>query len=153
MSKVLLGEIRCQHREQHAALAVAMQRVLSAARDDAGVGLVSAWRELESRLTSHLELEQASLFPWVEPHHAAQIREFRDEHARLRALIAEVGTACNAHGVPRRAIEELAVRLEAHGRDEEALLEGWLDEDAPADTRRHLAGLFVAMLRAELHAH
>jgi hemerythrin len=152
MSKVLFREIRQQHDEEHALLEDAIQHVLGAAEAEDPRSLQAAWTALERRLGSHLDVEERCLFPLVEYRRAGEVQSLREEHARIRALVSEIGLACDLHSVRKGALETLAALFAEHTRREDEALARWLDESAPLETRRALPRLFVEMMRAELRA-
>lgn len=151
MSKVLFKEIRRQHADEHAVLDDAMRLLLRAAQGDDPLPLEAAFLDLERRLTAHLDLEERWLFPLVEYRHAGDVLVLREEHAQIRTLIAQLERAREVHQMTKPMLETLATLLVSHSEREDASLARWLDESAPAETRRGLPRLFVEMLRAELH--
>jgi hemerythrin superfamily protein len=150
MTKVLLKEIRRQHRCEHAALDSALRGALAVTDDFDARPLQGAWTVFERTLARHLELEEESLFPLVEGAHPESIQKLRDDHRLIRALVAEIGLGCDLHTVQRARIDALVKLLSEHAAREDATLDRWLDEEIPSDTRRHLGSLFVDMIRAEL---
>jgi hypothetical protein len=49
-------------------------------------------------------------------------------------------------------VERLVNMLRAHAEHEDATLYRWVDEQAPAETRRHLLRLFMNTVRSEFKA-
>ncbi len=150
MTTVLLKEIRRQHRQEHAALDDALRRALAATDDADPRRLQAVWTAFERRLFRHLELEEQSLFPLVERIHPDEVHELCADHGRLRHLAMEIGLGCDLHTLTKLTLSEFATLLTEHAAREDATLDRWLDDAVPSDTRRHLASLFVDMMRAEL---
>jgi len=150
MTKVLLKEIRRQHQHEHAALDLALRRAVAVADDIDPRSLQLAWTVFEHRLLRHLEFEESSLFSIVEGAHAQAISELKQEHQRIRHLVSEVGLGCDLHTVHGDAVQRLAKLLAEHAAREDKVLDAWIEQAAPTDTRRHLGRLFVSMVREEL---
>lgn len=152
MSKVLFSEIRRQHADEHAVLDDAMRLLLRAAEGDDPLPLEAAFLDLERRLIAHLDIEERWLFPLVEYRYAGDVLVLREEHARIRTLVAQIERSREVHQMTKPLLETLATLLAAHSQREDANLSRWLDESAPVETRRGLPRLFVEMMRAELQA-
>lgn len=97
----------------------ALQVVLEAARvnDEATLGVV--WTEFERGVTTHMDGEEKFLLPSLEKEHAKQVRIVKEEHGRIRDLIAKIGVLTDLHEVRLTHLEELQMLLEAHAQSEE----------------------------------
>lgn len=148
MNQRVLNEIRRQHQEEHAALVEALQRTVAVADD---VDPRPAWLALERRVSRHLELEEESVFPLMELTRPEEVELLREDHERIRALVHELGLGCELYAVRERIGEPLSQLLTEHAEREDWVLYRHLDEAAPEDRGQRLLGLFVNMVRAELH--
>lgn len=137
---------------QHASLEGTLAGIVRAAAEVDPRPLQEAWAAFETTLMRHLELEEKSLFPLIEGTHPDEIRALRVEHDRIRDVVGELGLCCDLHAVRKHAVERLANMLRSHAEWENATLYRWIDEEAPAETRRHLLRLLVETLRSGQHA-
>ena len=152
MNKSLPDQIRLELRRQHAAIAEALKDLLRLASDADPRALQLAWSAFEHELFRHLEFEETSLFPVTEEAHPDEVRAMRADHDRIRDVVCELGLLCDLHAVRKRAVERLVSMLATHAEREDATLYRWVDEQAPADTRRHLLRLFMDTARSEFKA-
>jgi hypothetical protein len=112
--------------------------------------LLRAWSELERGLVGHLDFEEKELFPLVAPFHAHAVEALRGEHERIRKLMAELGLRAELHTLRKAAVDGLVEALRRHAEHEDRTLYYWVEEHLPEDTRRHLLGLFVKTVRADV---
>lgn len=152
MIKPRKDEIRQELRRQHASIADALQDLLRLAADADPRALQLAWSGFEHELFRHFEFEEDSLFPLAEEAFPDDVRAMRAEHDRIRDVVCELGLLCDLHAVRKRAVERLVNMLRAHAEHEDATLYRWVDEQAPAETRRHLLRLFMNTVRSEFKA-
>jgi hemerythrin-like domain-containing protein len=116
---------------------------------DAGE-LQHSWNELESGLTTHLELEERELFPLVEPFHPEGVRALRNDHELIKRRIADLGVEVDLHAVRKQTVDDLVETLRRHSEKEDRTLYHWLETNVPEDSRRHLLGLLARTVRADL---
>jgi Hemerythrin HHE cation binding domain len=99
------------------------------------------WTRLDSGLTAHLDAEERHLLPLfarVEPVEAAGLLA---EHARLRAMLAELGVGVDLHSVSLEVARRFVEALRAHARREDKLFYRWaerIDASAREATVREL---------------
>ena len=112
--------------------------------------LLRAWSELERGLVGHLDFEERELFPLVLPFHAQAVDALRGEHERIRKLMTELGLRAELHTLRKDAVDALVEALRRHAEHEDRTLYPWVEAHLPEDTRRHLLGLFVKTVRADV---
>lgn len=118
---------------------------LENALDSADLAVVQqAWTRFEKDLLGHLEAEERWLFPLMAADHAADVKELRLEHERLRHLVSEEGLAADLHTLRRETAQELLTELRAHGAHEDDTVYTWL-ESVPEPTK--LQELLDALVR------
>jgi hemerythrin HHE cation binding domain-containing protein len=83
----------------------------------AGV-LESTWDAVERRLTRHMLAEEQFLLPLVEASNPVEVARARQEHARIRDMMAALGLAIELHTVRAPDIYELIDLLRAHAKHE-----------------------------------
>lgn len=123
----------------HRALAELLERVSSAFRADARRDAGPLWTELDSRLRTHMALEEQLIIPAFARFAPSEARTLRDEHARIRDLLVTLDLGVDLHLTREREIEELAALLRSHAEREEALMYRWAAKELPAPVRRTLA--------------
>lgn len=110
--------------------------------DDATIS--SVWTEFERRLESHMDAEERFLLPRLERSHAVEVRRIRQEHALLRALVAELGIRADLRTLRKEVADALVAALEQHARFEEQSVYAWADRELAPSAR---SGLLNALFR------
>lgn len=100
--------------------------------------LVRVWGELESKLLTHLDAEEAYLLPPFEEAHPEEAQKIRDEHARIRKLVADLGVRAELHTLRLHTVEELVGELRQHANEEDRWFYQWADESTDEPTRDRL---------------
>lgn len=116
----LLGE----HAELDGALERLIEAFGSGDRDVARIAL----RELDERLRAHLGLEEEIFLPAFSDFDPVEAERLRDEHRAIRATVDELVIGSDLHLTRLPMIRELADRLRAHARREDAGLYRWIDQ-------------------------
>jgi hemerythrin superfamily protein len=111
---------------EHSRLEATFATLLSDARRDDGPALRAQWCRFEHELLAHLKLEEREILPEFARPHPAEARDLRDEHARLRAGLLELGVELDLHCLRADRVEAFVNLLRAHARREEALLYPWI---------------------------
>jgi len=117
----------------HRRLDVFFERLLNRVRVNDTALALEAWADFEHGLVRHLEVEEQSMLPLLEPKHPGEVEAIRAEHAKVRSLLAELGVGLEIHIVREETVEAFIRLLRTHAAREEALLyrwaEGALDEE------------------------
>jgi hemerythrin superfamily protein len=93
--------------------------------------IARSWREFEFQLYDHMMAEEHFLFPVYQQDEPENTQELRDQHARLRELVVELGVALQLRTIHLAQIEAFVAALRDHEEREDASLYRWAD--------RHLA--------------
>jgi len=136
--------------DDHASMDRALGNLALAAESSDSAELRRAWSDLESDLSSHLDLEERELFPLAWPLHPEGITELRRDHERIRKLIAAVGIEVDLHTLRKSTVDALVELLRQHAEHEDKTVYRWAESEAPEDTRRHFVSLFARTLRSGL---
>jgi hemerythrin-like domain-containing protein len=111
--------------EDHAHLERLLQELVARVRQGDRATLRGDWQRFERELTSHMELEEQEILPSFQREHPAEARAIRDEHARIRAGLTEMGIDLDLHCLRAERVEAFIELLRAHARREEALFYPW----------------------------
>ncbi len=98
----------------------------------------AAWTELDRGLAAHLEAEETYLLPLFDGFDPEEAAAIRANHAKIRALAAELGVLLDLHAVREAKAAELVAFLRAHAAREEAKLYPWATRALPEAPRRSL---------------
>ena len=98
--------------------------------------IARSWREFEFQLYDHMMAEEHFLFPAYQYDEPENARDLRDQHARLRDLVVELGVALQLHTIHLAQIEAFVAALRDHEEREDASLYRWADHHL-ADGERH----------------
>lgn len=115
----------------HEEINLALDRLVEAFETGDRDAARDAFRELDTKLSAHLALEEEVLLPEfaeLDPGEAAQIA---GEHGTIRAMIDELGVGTDLHVTRVPAIRKLVETLRAHARREDALFYRWIDAHPP----------------------
>lgn len=96
------------------------------------------WSRFESGLLAHFDAEERYILPLLERDHAAEVRGIRDEHDRIRRLMAELGVRADLHTLRKDVVDELIAALRAHAEREDRTLYPLADAAADVGTRERL---------------
>lgn len=83
------------------------------------------WERFERELSSHMDLEEQEILPAFSREHRGEAEGIREEHARIRAALLEMGIDLDLHCLRAERVEAFVALLRAHARREEALLYPW----------------------------
>ena len=111
----------------HEAIDLALDRLVDAFETGDRDVARDAFREFDTRLSTHLTLEEEVLLPEfaeLDPGEAAQLL---GEHGVIRAMLEELGIGTDLHLTRVPAIRKLAETLRTHARREDALFYRWAD--------------------------
>jgi hemerythrin-like domain-containing protein len=117
--------------EDHVRMDALFASLVATARSDDRAMLPKQWERFERELSSHMELEEAEILPAFAREHAEEARSIRDEHATIRAGLAEMGIDLDLHCLRADRVEAFTELLRAHAKREEALLYPWASRVGP----------------------
>jgi hypothetical protein len=112
----------------HRGLEAACADLLSGTFADDPIGLCACWRRFERSVEAHFAAEESLLLPGFAKIAPEQAQLVRDDHARIRRLLAEVGLEVDLHLVRARTVEALIDELHRHAEREDAFLYRWASE-------------------------
>ena len=55
------------------------------------------WTDFECGVLAHFEAEERLIFPLLEVEHAAEVKRAKEDHERVRALLATLGVRTDLH--------------------------------------------------------
>jgi len=91
----------------------------------------AAWTEFEGALLAHLETEEVRLLPAFALVNKEEVAAIRQDHARIRYLLAEMGVRLELHCVKEQTVERFIESLRAHAEREEHLFYEWANREMP----------------------
>lgn len=104
---------------EHRFLDEQYQALLEAARASDLQTLSTLWTGFERRLSAHMAGEERYILALLEPKHPQIVRSLREEHHKIRNLIAKIGVSTDLHAVRLRALEDLGELLRDHAARED----------------------------------
>jgi hypothetical protein len=127
-----------QLRSDHVRLGRVFEQLLEAAErgDQGAVG--EMWADFESGLLAHFEGEEKHLFPLVERVHPEEVQALREEHAKIREMLARAAGAGATPTLSRQAAAELEATVSKHARREDGLLYCLADAASDEELSRSL---------------
>jgi hemerythrin superfamily protein len=101
------------------------------------------WTDFERGLLAHFEAEERLVLPLLESEHAPEVERAKQDHERLRALLANLGVRTDLHLLRKDVADELIARLREHAEWEDRTLYPWAQTRASEETRGSLRELLV----------
>ena len=101
------------------------------------------WTDFERGLLAHFEAEERLIFPLLESEHAPEVERAKQDHERLRALLANLGVRTDLHLLRKDVADELIARLREHAEWEDGTLYPWAQSRASEETRGSLRELLM----------
>ena len=92
--------------------------------------LASHWDDLDAALRDHLAAEEELLFPDYQLFAPEDGDALRTDHARIRALLHDVGDDVKHHQIHAGRLRQLVALLQAHATRENASLYVWAERSA-----------------------
>ena len=96
------------------------------------------WTDFERGVLAHFEAEERLIFPLLEIEHAPEVKRAKEDHERVRALLAILGVRTDLHLLRKEVADELIARLREHAEWEDRTLYPWAQSKASEETRRSL---------------
>lgn len=111
-----------------------------------------AWTAFERGLLAHLEAEEHHMLPVFEREDPDEAVVIRNEHDKIRAMLADIGVGLEIHSAREARVEEFVRFLRAHAKREEAKLYAWAESDLPEEPSRGVRARIRAAVRAGAQA-
>jgi hypothetical protein len=118
--------------DDHHRLDTLFEALIDAVHVDDAEAVQAAWTEVEQCLLAHLEAEEAHLLPVFDRFDPTESRIIRDEHAKIRGNLADLGVLLDLHALREDKVLELVAFLRGHAAREEAKLYPWATRELPA---------------------
>jgi hemerythrin superfamily protein len=130
--------LRKRLSEDHARLRQLFDDLVNAAEGADAPTLDRVWGDFESGLLAHMDAEEKYLLGPFEQTHPEETRQILDEHARIRALVADLGVRTELHTLRKGVVDALVRELEQHSAREDRLLYRWAEQATDEETQRSL---------------
>jgi hemerythrin-like domain-containing protein len=111
--------------EDHEHLERLFQEIVARVRGCDHATIRGDWQRFERELSSHMDLEEREILPAFSREHGDEAQAIRQEHARIRAGLTELGIDLDLHCLRAERVESFIDLLRSHARREEALLYPW----------------------------
>jgi iron-sulfur cluster repair protein YtfE (RIC family) len=89
------------------------------------------WGRFERELLDHMAAEEALVLPSFERVNPSETARLREEHAKVRALLADLGVRLELHAVKEEHVQGVIELLRSHAAREDALLYRWAAQLEP----------------------
>jgi hypothetical protein len=146
------GPLRALH-EDHLAMARELRELAEHAHCGHAAAMRSTFVMVEKALRDHLALEDDKLLPRfadVDPGEAAALRE---EHARIRRRLDDLGIALELHTLRAGMIDDFIDLLYRHAVREERALYAWSEQALPIAERHGMFSWLLSRLDERLAPH
>ena len=101
------------------------------------------WTDFERGLLAHFEAEERLILPLLESEHAPEVERAKQDHERLRALLANLGVRTDLHLLRKDVADELIARLREHAEWEDRTLYPWAQSRGSEETHGSLRELLM----------
>lgn len=128
--------LHCFMTERHQALEAEYRQLLEAAPDDDPGVRATRWREFVAALRDHMAAEDELILPAYQQIDRDEAAELGNEHARIAALLDEVGADLQREDLQAESTRRLLRLLGAHARREAASMYRWAERSLPLAVRR-----------------
>jgi hemerythrin superfamily protein len=119
----------------HAELEQVFRQLLAACRANARDDAAHAWAELDRRLTAHLALEEAVIFPRLTKVAPIEVAALGREHSAIRHALDELGVEVDLHVLRLTGARAFIKLLRDHARREDGLMYRWAEASLPASAQ------------------
>lgn len=133
--------------ERHRGLMSAILALTSTARSEDPRVLATRWRELDGALRDHMAAEERLIMPAYQRSEPEEAEELRNEHARIRGLLDEIGADLRERTLDPTRMSRLVERLQAHEKREDTSMYPWTERNLPLVSRRQLFARISRWLR------
>lgn len=124
--------------DDHRHLDVLFEALLNTIHVNDADAAETAWTELDHRLATHLDAEEADMLPLFDHFDPLEGATIRSDHGRIRSLMAELGVMLDIHALREEKVTELVGFLRAHAAREETKLYPWANRELPEGPRQSL---------------
>jgi iron-sulfur cluster repair protein YtfE (RIC family) len=124
--------------DHHRRLDQMCREVLVAAYADEPRALIMRWCALELELVDHMAAEEQVILPGYAAYAPADAQKIRDDHVRIRALVAPIGVEVELHEVRIARLGTLIEALEAHTLHEDTRMYPWVANNLSSVARQLL---------------
>lgn len=131
-------QVRTVLGREHERLASLFREVVDAFESGSQEGAAVRFNELERTLEAHLQMEEEHILPGLARVDPQEAKTLREEHDRIRALVASLGVGLDLHATRASAIVDLVKTLEAHAKREDTLAYRWAEANLDEPTRAKL---------------
>lgn len=122
--------------------------LLACARTDEQDDLLEQFQAFEREVNEHLALEEEYLLPAYAMGSPTDAKILRDDHARIRQLMFEIGVEGQLHELRFKAINDLVELLRAHAARENMTLYPWAETHVAGATKQTLRDRIGGSLQA-----
>jgi hemerythrin-like domain-containing protein len=136
--------LRALLARDHEQLDRLFEELLNALRGDAREEALRLWSQFEEGLARHMEFEEKSILPALQKLEPKEAQDLLDEHAKIRARLAELGVGVDLHLIRPEIVSEFIEQLRRHARREDALCYRWAERHLGESERDRLAGALEA---------
>jgi hypothetical protein len=136
--------------QDHVAIARKLRELAEHAHRGDAAAIHASFEALERALADHLAYEDDRLLPRfaeADPNEAAALR---DEHARIRRRLEDLGIALELHTLRAGMIDDFIDLLYRHAVREERALYAWSERALPVAERHELFSWVLARLEDRL---
>lgn len=133
-------------QEDHAKLEERCHALLEEMRAGDAPSRSAEWTRFEQALVAHFDAEEKHLLPAFAAEHADEAAWIREDHARIRSLVARLGVGIDLHTVRERTVRDLVQALREHAEREEASFYEVAERTADERVRRSV----IEQLRGSL---
>lgn len=145
-----MNQVRVILSHDHQALDALLTQLAEEAQDSDRHALRKTWCDFEKRLLAHIDAEERYLLPLLEAQSPVQVAHARDEHARIRDLVAELGLAIELHAAREPAVRRLVELLRAHAQHEDSTLYQLAADKATLSVEHGISSALKAAVRSAL---
>jgi len=124
--------------QDHERLDALFEELLNRVHVDDREGAQACWSRFERALLGHLEAEEQSMLPVFDREDKREADAIREEHEKIRALVAELGAGLEIHVVREETVERFVRFLREHAAREEKRLYRWADQGLAEASRASL---------------
>jgi hemerythrin superfamily protein len=110
------------------------------------------WAAFEQGLLAHLEAEERFMLPVFEREDPDEAVVIRNEHDKIRALLADIGVGLEIHTAREARVDDFVSFLRAHAKREEDKLYQWAEGDLPEEQSRSVLDRIRAAVLAGAEA-
>jgi hypothetical protein len=143
------GLLRRMH-DEHALLAELLRALADAAHRGDTAAMTTLFNQIDKPLRDHLTLEDETILPPFSEADPAQALVLRDQHARIRRRLEDLGIALELHTLRAGMVDDFIELLYAHAVREERAMYAWLELALPLAEQHQLFSWIMGRLEDRL---